>query len=55
MQILFEVDHSSGRLKEQSDERIIKTMGIKWGGKTVSKRDSVKEEGYLSANPPVVD
>jgi hypothetical protein len=55
MQILLEVDHSSGHLKEQSDGLMVNAMGIRWGGKTVPKRDSVMEEGCLGENPPFVN
>ena len=55
MQILLEVDHSSGHLKEQSDGLMVNAMGVKWGGKTVPKRDSVMEEGCLGPNPPVIN
>lgn len=55
MQILLEVDHSSGHLKEQSDGLMVNAMGIKWGGKTIPKRDSVMEVGCLGDNPPVIN
>jgi hypothetical protein len=55
MQILLEVDHSSGHLKEQSDGLMVNAMGIKWGGKTIPKRDSVMEEGCLGEDPPEIN
>jgi hypothetical protein len=55
MQVLLEVDHSSGHLKEQSNGLIVNAMGIRWGGKTIPKRDSIMELGCLSANPPVIN
>ena len=55
MQILLEVDHSSGHLKEQSDGLMVNAMGLRWGGKTVPKRDSMIEDGCLGDNPPVVN
>lgn len=55
MQILLEVDHSSGHLKEQSDGLMVNAMGMKWGGKTVPKHDSVMEEGCLGADPPIIN
>lgn len=55
MQILLEVDHSSGHLKEQSDGLMVNAMGMRWGGKTVPKRDSVMEEGCLGAEPPLIN
>ena len=45
MQILLEVDHSSGYLKEQSDGLMVNAMNIRWGGKGDAKRDTVIEEG----------
>ena len=54
MQILLEVDHSSGHLKEQSDGLMVNAMGMRWGGKTVPKRDSVMEDGCLGSNPPTI-
>ena len=47
MQILLEVDHSSGHLKEQTDGLMVNAMSLRWGGKTVPKRDSVIEDGCL--------
>ena len=55
MQILLEVDHSSGHLKEQSDGLMVNAMGMKWGGKTIPKRDSVMEAGCLGPNPPTIN
>ena len=55
MQILLEVDHSSGHLLEQSDGLMVKAMGLRWGGKTVPKRDSMIEEGCLGDNPPIIN
>ena len=55
VQILLEVDHSSGHLKEQSDGLMVNAMGIKWGGKTIPKRDSVMEEGCLGPDPPLIN
>jgi hypothetical protein len=55
MQILLEVDQSSGHLKEQSDGLMVNAMGIRWGGKTVPKRDSVMEEGCLGEDPHFVN
>jgi hypothetical protein len=55
MQILLEIDHSSGHLKEQSDGLMVNAMGVKWGGKTVPKHDSVMEEGCLGADPPTIN
>jgi hypothetical protein len=54
MQILLEVDHSSGHLKEQSNGLEVNKMGVKWGGITLAKRDTVIEEGCLGENPPVI-
>ena len=45
MQILLEVDHSSGYLEEQSDGLMVNAMNIRWGGKGDAKRDTVIEEG----------
>lgn len=55
MQILLEVDHSSGHLKEQSNGLMVNAMGMRWGGKTIPKRDSIMELGCLSANPPIIN
>lgn len=55
MQILLEVDHSSGHLKEQSDGLMVNAMGLRWGGKTVPKRDSLIEEGCLGETPPTIN
>jgi uncharacterized protein YciI len=55
MQILLEVDHSSGHLKEQTDGLMVNAMGMKWGGKTVPKHDSIMEEGCLGPNPPLIN
>lgn len=55
MQVLIEVDHSSGHLKEQSDGLMVNAMGVNWGGKTLPKRDSVMEEGCLGPNPPDIN
>lgn len=52
MQIVLEVDHSSGHLKEQSDGLMVNAMNIRWGGKASAKRDTVIEEGCLGADPP---
>ena len=30
-------------------------MGMRWGDKTVQKRDSVIEEGCLGAEPPLIN
>ena len=54
VQVLLEVDHSSGHLKEQSDGLMVNAMGLKWGGKTTPKRDSIMEVGCLGENVPVV-
>lgn len=54
MQILLEVDHSSGHLKEQTDGLMVNAMSLRWGGKTVPKRDSVIEEGCLGESPPTI-
>ena len=54
MQILMEVDHSSGHLKEQNNGLQINAMGLRWGGKTTAKRDSIIEVGCLGANVPTV-
>jgi hypothetical protein len=45
MQVLLEIDHSSGHLKEQSDGLMVNAMGLRWGGKTTPKRDTLIEEG----------
>lgn len=55
MQILLEVDHSSGHLKEQSNGLMVNAMGMKWGGKTIPKHDTVMEEGCLGADPPTIN
>ena len=55
MQILLEVDHSSGHLKEQSDGLMVNAMNIRWGGKGDAKRDTVIEEGCLGPDPPVLN
>lgn len=55
MQILLEVDHSSGHLKEQSDGLTVSTMNVKWGGKATAKRDTVIEEGCLGPDPPLIN
>ena len=55
MQILLEVDHSSGHLKEQSDGLTVSTMNVKWGGKSIAKRDTVIEEGCLGPDPPEIN
>lgn len=55
MQILLEVDHSSGHLKEQSDGLMVNAMGMKWGGKTIPKHDTVMDEGCLGADPPTIN
>ena len=54
IQILLEVDHSSGHLKEQTDGLMVNAMNLRWGGKAVPKRDSVIEEGCLGESPPTV-
>lgn len=41
MQLLIEVDHSSGHLKEQSDGLEVNKMGMNPGGVTIKKRDTV--------------
>ena len=53
MQILLEVDHSAGHLKEQSNGLMTNAMGLRWGGKTSAKRDTVIEEGCLGETVPV--
>ena len=55
MQILLEVDHSSGHLKEQSDGLMVNAMNVRWGGKGGPKRDTIIEEGCLGENPPVLN
>ena len=55
MQLLLEVDHSSGHLKEQSDGLMVNAMNVKWGGKGGPKRDTVIEEGCLGDDPPVLN
>ena len=55
MQILIEVDHSSGHFKEQSDGLMVNAMGVNWGGKTLPKRDTIMEEGCLGASPPTIN
>ena len=55
MQMLLEVDHSSGHLKEQTDGLMVNAMGCNWGGKTNPKRDSVMEEGCLGPDPPSIN
>jgi hypothetical protein len=55
MQLLVEVDHSSGHLKEQGDGLEEKKMGVKWGGKFSAKRDTVIEEGCLGESPPIIN
>lgn len=55
MQILLEVDHSSGHLKEQSDGLMVNAMGCNWGGKATPKRDSVIEEGCLGPALPEIN
>ena len=55
MQILLEVDHSSGHLKEQSDGLTVNTMNVRWGGKAIAKRDTIIEEGCLGADPPTIN
>ena len=55
MQILLDVDHSSGHLKEQSDGLMVNAMGCNWGGKTIPKRNSVMEEGCLGSDPPSIN
>ena len=55
MQILLEVDHSSGHLKEQSNGLMVNTMGLRWGGKTTPKRDSIIEEGCLGEDVPLIN
>ena len=54
VQVLLEVDHSSGHLKEQTDGLMVNAMGLKWGGKTTPKRDSIMEVGCLGENVPLV-
>jgi hypothetical protein len=54
MQVLLEVDHSSGHLKEQSDGLMVNAMGLRWGGKTTPKRDTLIEEGCLGDDVPMV-
>lgn len=54
MQVLLEVDHSSGHLKEQSDGLMVNAMGLRWGGKTTPKRDTLIEEGCLGEVVPMV-
>ena len=54
-QILLKVDHSSGHLKEQSDGLMVNAMGLRWGGKTTPKRDSVIEDGCLGVSPPIIN
>ena len=54
-QILLEVDRSSGHLKEQSNGLMTNAMGLKWGGKTTAKRDTVIEEGCLGTDVPIVN
>jgi hypothetical protein len=55
VQILLEVDHSAGHLKEQSDGLMTNAMGLRWGGKTSAKRDTIIEEGCLGDNVPYID
>jgi hypothetical protein len=55
MQIVLEVDHSSGHLKEQSDGSMVNAMNVRWGGKASAKRDTVIEEGCLGPDPPVLN
>jgi hypothetical protein len=55
MQLLLEVDHSSGHLKEQCNGLEVNKMGLRWGGKTISKRDTVIEEGCLGESPPIIN
>ena len=55
MQILLEVDHSSGHLKEQSDGLMVNAMDLRWGWQTVPKRDSLIEEGCLGETPPTIN
>jgi hypothetical protein len=55
LQIVLEVDHSSGHLKEQSDGLMVNAMNVRWGGKASAKRDTVIEEGCLGADPPVLN
>jgi hypothetical protein len=55
MQIVLEVDHSSGHPKEQSDGLMVNAMNVRWGGKASAKRDTVIEEGCLGPDPPVLN
>ena len=51
MQILLEVDHSAGHLKEQSNGLMTNAMGLRWGRKTTAKRDTVIKEGWMGLPP----
>ena len=55
MQIVLEVDHSSGHLKDQTDELMVNAMNVRWGGKESAIRDTVIEEGCLGPDPPVLN
>jgi hypothetical protein len=54
MQLLIEVDHSSGHLKTQSDGLHVANMNLYWGGKKPVLHDTVIEAGCLGADVPVV-
>ena len=54
MQVVLEVDHSSGDLKEKVDGLLVNDMGMRWGGKKASKRDTEITEGCLGTNVPTV-
>ena len=55
MQILLEVDHSAGHLKEQNNGLMANAMGLRWGGKTTAKRDTEIEEGCLGSDVPTIN
>ena len=54
MQVVLEVDHSSGHLKEKVDGLLVNDMGMRWGGKKASKRDTKITEGCRGTNVPAV-
>ena len=54
MQVVLEIDHSSGHLKEKVDGLMVNDMGMRWGGKKASKRDTEITEGCLGTNVPTV-
>ncbi|CAM9847356.1 unnamed protein product, partial [Pylaiella littoralis] len=47
MQIVFEVDHSSGHGKQREDGLHVSNMNVKYGGKQKVLRDSVMTEECL--------